>query len=147
MELVSLIISICSLLLSLITFIVYDKKIKKQNLILNQYQIQNIEEEKLKKKCAKISGNIIKEHRGIRKLIISNEGLAPARNICITDILDYKGIILTRTASIPFELLNPGECFEVQFMISESAPDIIKMEYTWDDDYKNHNIYRQNLQL
>ena len=57
MELVSLIISICSLLLSLITFIVYDKKIKKQNLILNQYQIQNIEEEKLKKKCAKISGN------------------------------------------------------------------------------------------
>ena len=59
MELVSLIISICSLLLSLITFIVYDKKIKKQNLILNQYQIQNIEEEKLKKKCAKISGNII----------------------------------------------------------------------------------------
>lgn len=49
MELASLIISICALLLSAFTVIIYDRKIKKQNLILNQYQILKIDEENLKK--------------------------------------------------------------------------------------------------
>lgn len=61
MELASLIISICALLLSAFTFVIYDRKIKKQNLILNQYQILKIDEENLKKKCAKISGTVIRE--------------------------------------------------------------------------------------
>lgn len=147
MELASLIISICALLLSAFTFVIYDRKIKKQNLILNQYQILKIDEENLKKKYAKISGTVIRENRQMRKLVISNEGLASAHNICITDIRNFRGISLTGMASIPFELLNPGEHFEIPFMISESTPDIINVEYTWDDDNKAHNIYKQNLQL
>lgn len=147
MELASLIISICALLLSAFTFVIYDRKIKKQNLILNQYQILKIDEENLKNKCAKISGTVIRENRQMRKLVISNEGLASAHNICITDIRNFRGISLTGMASIPFELLNSGEHFEIPFMISESTPDIINVEYTWDDDNKAHNIYKQNLQL
>lgn len=147
MELASLIISICALFLSAFTFVIYDRKIKKQNLILNQYQILKIDEENLKNKCAKISGTVIRENRQMRKLVISNEGLASAHNICITDIRNFRGISLTGMASIPFELLNPGKHFEIPFMISESTPDIINVEYTWDDDNKAHNIYKQNLQL
>lgn len=149
MEWASLIISIISLLISGIIFFRYDKKIKKQDLILNQYKIQKIEEERIKKKCANISGVITKtsESGGMRKLIIYNDGSAPARNINITDIRNYKGILLTGMPCFPFDLLNPGEHIEVPFMISESTPDIINMEYTWDDDNKAHNIYEQNLQL
>lgn len=52
MEWVSLIISIFALLLSALIFIKYDKKIKEQNIIINQYRLQQIEEEKQKKqKC------------------------------------------------------------------------------------------------
>lgn len=148
MEWASLIISIISLLISGISFFRYDRKIKKQNLILNQYQIQEIEKERIKKKCANISGEIkMGKSNGMRKLIISNKGLAPARNINMTDIRNFRGILLTGMPCFPFDLLNPGEHIEIPFMISESTPDNINMEYTWDDDNKVHNIYKQNLKL
>ena len=60
MEYISLIVSICALAISAISFIRYDRKIKKQNWLINQYQIQQIEEKKCAQNSAKISGSIIK---------------------------------------------------------------------------------------
>lgn len=140
MEWASLIISICALIISIINFI-YDRKIK-------VYKIHKNKEEEHKSKCAKICGFIIKEDRGMRKLQIFNNGLAPARNIRITDIRKTKGIILTGGLVFPYDLLNSGEHVEIQFMLSESTPpDIINIKYTWDDNNKIGNTYNQSLQL
>lgn len=147
MELASLIISICTFAWTIIAYILHERTLKKQNKVINQYQIQKIEEEKLRKKCAKISGDIIKENRKMRILVISNKGIAPARNINVTDIRKFKGVFLTKAIGFPYTLLGPEEKIEISFMISESTPDNINIEYTWDDDNKTHNIYKQDLQL
>lgn len=147
MECVSLIVSILALLISAICFIRYDRKIKKQQLIINQYIIQEKEEEKRNNKCAKISCSIIKGNRGTRTLIISNAGLAPARNINVTDIREIKGILQTGGLVFPYLLLNPGEKIEIPFMISLSSPDKINIKCRWDDENKQNNIYEQSLQL
>lgn len=147
MECVSLIVSILALLISAICFIRYDRKIKKQQLIINQYIIQEKEEEKRNNKCAKISCSIIKGNRGTRTLIISNAGLAPARNINVTDIREIKGILQTGGLVFPYSLLNPGEKIEIPFMISLSSPDKINIKCRWDDENKQNNIYEQSLQL
>lgn len=122
MEYISLIVSICALAISAISFIRYDRKIKKQNWLINQYQIQQIEEKKCAQNSAKISGSIIKGKMGMRTLVITNTGLAPARNINITDIRDFKGIIQTGGLCFPYMLLNPREQIEVTFLLAECAP-------------------------
>lgn len=147
MEYISLIVSICALAISAISFIRYDRKIKKQNWLINQYQIQQIEEKKCAQNSAKISGSIIKGKMGMRTLVITNTGLAPARNINITDIRDFKGIIQTGGLCFPYMLLNPREQIEVTFLLAECAPNVINMKYSWDDDLKTDNIYQQSLQL
>lgn len=147
MEYISLIVSICALAISAISFIRYDRKIKKQNWLINQYQIQQIEEKKCAQNSAKISGSIIKGKMGMRTLVITNTGLAPARNINITDIRNIKGIIQTGGLCFPYKLLNPREQIEVTFLLAECAPNVINMKYSWDDDLKTDNIYQQSLQL
>ena len=147
MEYISLIVSICALAISAISFIRYDRKIKKQNWLINQYQIQQIEEKKCAQNSAKISGSIIKGKMGMRTLVITNTGLAPARNINITDIRNIKGIIQTGGLCFPYMLLNPREQIEVTFLLAECAPSVINMKYSWDDDLKTDNIYQQSLQL
>lgn len=147
MEWVSLIVSICALLISAICFIRYDRKIKKQQLIINQYIIQEKEEEKRNNKCARISCSIAKGSRGMRTLIISNTGLAPARNVSVTDIRNFKGIIQTGGLVFPYALLNPGENIEIPFLVSISSPDTINVKSMWDDEDKQNNIYEQILQL
>lgn len=147
MECVSLIVSICALLIAAISFIRYDRKIKKQDLIINQYIIQEKEEKMRINKCAKISCSIIKGNRGMRTLIISNTGLAPAQNINVTDIRKYEGIVQTGGLVFPYALLNPGEKIEIPFFVSISSPDTINVKSMWNDENKQNNVYEQILQL
>lgn len=148
MEWVSLIISIFALLLSALIFIKYDKKIKEQNIIINQYRLQQIEEEKQKNKSAKISGSIVRESIRDRKLVITNEGPATARNICITDIRSIRGINQTGGWVFPYGFLKPGRNIEVPFMLSDDyVIEKIELKYTWEDEYRKDNFYEQTLQL
>lgn len=147
MDCVSLIVSICALIISAISFIRYDKKIKEQNLAINQYKMQQIEESKRMNNSAKVSGAIIKGNRDMRTLVISNTGLAPARNVNVTDIRKFKGVLQTGGLVFPYSLLNPGEKIEIPFMISLSSPDTIDVKCRWDDENKQNNIYQQTLQL
>lgn len=152
---ISLIISICSfiislttLIISLINFIRYDRKIKKQNCLINQYQIQQIEEKKCAQNSAKIFGSIIRGKMGMRTLVIINKGLATAKNFHLFDIRDNKGIFQTdKLSAYDWQELAPEGKIEVPFIISESAPDTIRIKCIWDDDHKTGNIYQQNLQL
>lgn len=148
MEYISLIVSICALAISAISFIRYDRKIKKQNCLINQYQIQQIEEKKCAQNSAKISGYIIRGKMGMRTLVITNKGLATAKNFHLFDIRDYNGIFQTdKLSAYDRQELAPEGKIEVPFIISESAPDAIRIKCIWDDDHKTGNIYQQSLQL
>lgn len=148
MEYISLFVSICSLAIPAISFFLYDRKIKKQNCLINQYQIQQIEEKKCALNSAKIFGSIIRGKMGMRTLVITNKGLATAKNFHLFDIRDNKGILQTgKLSAYDRQELAPEGKIEVPFIISESAPDAIRIKCIWDEDHKTGNIYQQSLQL
>lgn len=101
MKFINLIVSICTLIIYAASSW-YDRKIKKLNLAINQYEMQQIEESKRMNISAKVSGAIIKGNRDMRTLVISNTGLAPARNVNVTDIRNYKGVLQTGGLVLPY---------------------------------------------
>lgn len=145
MGLASIIISILALLGSLATYIIHDRKIKKQEKMINDYQLAKFKEDEEDKKKALVCGNIIKKVRGQRVLKIYNKGKATATNINIQG-LDIQEIEVYDKI-LPYELMNPQDCADIRFLIIMDAPPTLKLTYTWDDEYKTGNTYTQILSL
>lgn len=141
----SIIISILALIGTVYTYFVHDRKIKRQESIINEYQLAKFKEEKEEGKKALISGNIIKTERSQRVLKIYNKGKATATNINIQG-LDIREIELQDNI-LPYELLNPQDYAQIKFLIIMNAPSTIKLTYTWDDAYQTGNSSTQILPL
>lgn len=146
METASLIISILALIASVLTYFLHDRRIKKQEAKINEYQLTKIQEEKIENKKAQLSGNIsIFKNDGKRILKITNNGKETASNIRM-EILN--GVhISTIINPFPFELLNPTESFEMTFYIPMGPYGKLKVKYIWDDKFQNNNEFTQLLQL
>lgn len=145
MEQASLILSIIALLGSLATYIVHDRKIKKQEAKINEYQLAKIKEEEEDSKKAQVCGNIIKYDKGKRVLKVYNKGKAPAKNIRIEGI--EENMFFDGTELLPFGLLNPQEAFELTFNIYNINQHILKITIHWDDLSHNDNTFTQQLSL
>lgn len=145
MELASLILSIIALLGSLVTYIVHDRKIKKQEAKINEYQLAKIKEEEEDSKKAQVCGNIIKYDKGKRVLKVYNKGKAPAKNIRIEGI--DENMFFDGTELLPFGLLNSQEAFELTFNIYNINQHILKITIHWDDLSHNDNTFTQQLSL
>lgn len=145
MELASLILSIIALLGSLVTYIVHDRKIKKQEAKINEYQLAKIKEEEEDSKKAQVCGNILKYDKGKRVLKVYNKGKAPAKNIRIEGI--DENMFFDGTELLPFGLLNPQEAFELTFNIYNINQHILKITIHWDDLSHNDNTFTQQLSL
>ena len=145
MEQASLILSIIALLGSLATYIVHDRKIKKQEAKINEYQLAKIKEEEEDSKKAQVCGNIIKYDKGKRVLKVYNKGKAPAKNIRIEGI--DENMYFDGTELLPFGLLNPQEAFELTFNIYNINQHVLKITIHWDDLSNNDNTFTQQLSL
>ena len=75
MELASIILSIIALLGSLVTYIVHDRKIKRQEAKINEYQLAKIKEEEEDSKKAQICGNIIKYDKDRACFVAARESI------------------------------------------------------------------------
>ena len=122
----SIIISILALIGTVYTYFVHDRKIKRQESIINEYQL-------------------VKYDSGKRVLKFYNRGKAMATNINIQG-LDIQAIDIYDNI-LPYELLNPQDYAEITFRIIMNAPSIIKLTYTWDDAYQTGNSSTQILSL
>jgi len=91
MEMASIIISILALIGTVYTYFVHDRKIKRQESIINEYQLAKFKEEEEESKKAQICGNIVKYDSGKRVLKFYNRGKAMATNINIQG-LDIQAI-------------------------------------------------------
>lgn len=146
MELASLIVSIIALAASGFTYFIHDRKIKKQEATINDYQLTKLHEEKIVNKKAQLSGSItIFKNDGKRILKITNHGKATATNVRMKVL---NGVHITAFIDpFPFELLNPTESFEMTFYIPMGPCGKLKVKYIWDDPYQNNNEFTQLLQL
>lgn len=141
-----LIISCLALGVSVFTYFKHDKKIKAQEQIINDYQINKIAKENEESKKASIRGNIIKGDRGKRTLKVYNCGKAAARNIRVEG-LDIESLAVMRNGLFPYELMNPQDYTELIICIVKGSPSTIKLKYIWDDDFGRNNEFKQVLTL
>lgn len=140
------VVSLGALIFSAYTYSKHDKKIKAQEQIINDYQINKIAKENEESKKASIRGNIIKGDRGKRTLKVYNCGKAAARNIRVEG-LDIDSLAVMRNNLFPYELMNPQDYTELIIYIVKGSPSTIKLKYIWDDDFGRNNEFEQVLTL
>ena len=147
MAVASLIISCLSLLLGGFSFWLYDRKIKKQDAIINEYRIKQFETKQEEEKKAVIRANIIKEEKGKRTMKIYNSGKAVAYNIRIKFQSDMNEIVYDDKL-FPYEKLMPQDCTSLSLLrICTGASNKINVKFIWDDDFQKDNYNTQVLTL
>lgn len=140
------VVSLGALIFSAYTYSKHDKKIKAQEQIINDYQINKIAKENEESKKASIRGNIIKGDKGMRTLKVYNCGKATARDIRVEG-LDIGSLAVMRNDLFPYELMNPQDYTEVVIWVVKGSPSTIKLKYVWDDDLGQNNEFEQVLTL
>lgn len=138
-------ISAAALLLSLYTYLRHDAKIKKQNALINQFQLERFKKETDSEKKAIIEANVIKSEKGKRIIKVYNKGKSIAKNVIVTFpgkpnliISDYPSLIDIR----------PQNSLEiVAFAFESSLGDTLKIDFEWQDDLRLDNKDSQTLQI
>ncbi len=144
LDLVPIVISIISILGTLFTYIKHDKKIKKQEALLNQYQINKIEVEKTERKKALVKALCYDEGQAGKKLRIYNAGIAKATNVRI-EFVDGLSSDVVEMEQFPFRLLNPQDYTDIIFNIYSCSKTTITVQFIWDDDFQKDNTFEQDF--
>lgn len=139
-------VSFAALGVSIFTYFKHDKKLKAQERVINEYQINKIKKEDEENKKAYIKGNTCTGNRGQTVLKIFNCGKAIARNIRVEG-LDADSLIVIGKDLFPYELMNPQDNTELTIWITKDSPTTIKLKFIWDDDFKQDNEFEQVLTL
>lgn len=139
-----IIISICSLALSLYTYFKHDSKIKKQSARLNKYQLEKIEKEKESEQKAILESNVIKGDRGKRIVKVYNKGKSIAKNVIVT-FPNEEGFTVTNNPS-PIDI-RPQQGIDILLFMYESPFNKTDIEITWSDNFKESNLDRQTVQI
>jgi hypothetical protein len=126
-----------------------DRKLKRQQLQINEFQLQSIKDGQAEKKQALLRAKGYQDNR-IWVVKIWNEGVSVAKNIRLSseDIeKDDKIQLRLRSGKIPYPLLNRGDSFEIYATLSEGRNPVPKIKLIWDDDYKKDNEREQVLEF
>lgn len=140
-------ISIASLTISIATYLIDDKKLKKQQALINEYQIEKNKEEQEEKGKALIECSVVKTGGSkLDYLKIYNRGKATAFNINI-EVLDLKDNIDFMEHCIPFPKLIPQQSFDLHYFLDCGGRDYHTIKITWDDPYKQKESVELSVNL
>lgn len=145
MEIASLLIAIFALLFSLYTYLVHDMKIKQQDKLINEYNIEKIKTEKIKEKKAFIEAYVIEGPNGNKIIKVYNSGKSVANNVIVT-IPESDGYQV-KTNLIPIEIL-PAHNIDIEIgAIRARCPSTIIIDFDWDDMFQQKNKASQTIQI
>lgn len=147
-------ISLISILIAagafLYTYFV-DRRVKAQEIALNDIQIKKHREEEAESKKAVIEANIYKSGKSSWKMKVYNKGKSSARNIrFISDDIEKEnsGIeIYTPNGTLPYPLLHPQTSFELSVVLYMGHNPVPKVKFIWDDDYGENQEREQILNI
>ncbi len=144
----SVVLSALALLGTSYTYFVHNRKLKKQELQLNQYKIQKNQAEEIERKRADIRGNVISSSGGARVLKIFNKGKSVAYNVRVEYLDGCDAIIIHDDDVFPIEALEPYQNgADLYLHLSNSSPRAIKLKFIWNDEFQDNNEYVQVLQI
>lgn len=145
MEIAAFCISIFSVLFTVIIYIVHDGKIKKQEKIINDYQIQQHEKEKLEMKKARIEA-VMEIGPGLDRLLrIYNRGYVIARNVVVA-IPDNCGLNVEEN---PFPInIKPNASIAIRCMsLTRGELGMVEIVFEWGDEFSDSNSETQIIQF
>lgn len=146
MDIVSVILAVFALALSAYTYFAHDRRLKKQEQRLNEYQLRSLAQSEEENKKAVIRAKTVKYKSGNRMLFICNEGKSKARNLKV-EMPDAEQVYASRPAfPLSYEELLPGANREVLLHLSE-GDDELTLSYEWADDFKRDNKESQTIDL
>lgn len=142
------ILSIISLGFAAFIYFKHDKKIKSQELLINEYQLNTHKDAEIEKKKAIVKANIINRGKGSYRIKIFNSGQAVANNIRVELSLENgqsldNALVITANP-FPFAMLSPHDSAEISFMAFLGSPDSFYIKTMWDDQFEEN---RENVQL
>ena len=130
------IFSICGIIGGIFMYYRHDKKIKKQEHLLNELQIKQIR-------------NIIHEKNGSRRIRFYNSGQADARNVRVEIVNEstLEGVYLYEAWG-PYDLITSHNGYrEEGMLLCEGHTDALQLRIIWDDDFGKGRSILQSPQL
>ena len=144
MEIIGLILSILAIALSAYTYFNHDRKIKKQQKLLNDYQLEKVEKEKIEALRAIMEVKVIKKRDGLDGIVISNKGKSIARSVNVT--IPENELYEVMNNPCPIDI-RPQQNIEITMILFNNFPDKIELEFEWKDEFKEVNVESQFIQL
>lgn len=145
-EWISLILSGLALLGTVITYFSHDRKLKKQEELLNKISLLEAQEREENRKKARINGALLYHGKGNNELVITNSGEAEARNVKIHVLDNSDDGCSWLNESMTIRQLTPGNSYKFRFFTVEGASDEMHLQYKWEDDFSIENEYCEYLQ-
>ena len=125
-------------------------EIKKTSQVSEEYmtlQIEKLKQEAIEKKQARIRGNIIDAPgNGNRRLKIFNAGQAVARNVNVEWLNPNEEVIVQWEFGLIGEI-SPQNARSYNIALCMGHPETMRLRYTWADDYKEDNVFEEDVQL
>lgn len=110
-------------------------------------QIEKMKQEAISRQQAVIRGNIVKEYRpGSRTLKIFNAGMAMARKVRVEWLNQSAEVFVNGDFSNIGEM-TPQNSRSYNIALTKGHPEIMKLRYSWEDDYSKENQIEEFLQL
>ena len=147
-SIVSLIVAFGALGFSFFTYFAHDRELKRQERIINDFQLSALAREEAELKKAQIRGSIIKTSaKGGRELRIYNSGKAIAYNVKVywTNSDDENTFLHEDISNIG--TLTPHNPRSFSISLNYGHYDTMNLRYTWSDEYQDNNVFEENLQL
>ena len=143
---ISVFIAILAFLFSVCTYVIHDRKLKKQESLLNEYQLRALSQGEEEKKKAVIRAKAIKIKGGQRTLYVYNTGNAKARNVIVAMIKDDQVFATRPEMPVTYSELLPDAHREIILHLTE-GDDVLTLNFTWDDDFNTNNNETQTIDL
>lgn len=146
MDMISIVVAVLALAFSCYTFFAHDRRLKKQEKLLNEYQLRLMAQSEEDNKKAVIRARSVKYTGGKRTLYIYNTGKAKARNLKV-DMIEDEQVIASRP-DLPqiYEELLPNASREILLLLTE-GDDEITLTFEWEDDFGKNNKESQTIDL
>ena len=136
LEYMSLFLSVCSLIFSIVIYIKHGKKLNSQQTEINEIKLNNLHEQEILKKKAKIDIQVRNlQSEGVRQIILINTGQSTASNVRVS----IKDTTLVDKIQESYTIVPNDKVY----ILNDKSEGVI--EIFFDDDSRKDNYITKEL--
>lgn len=135
MDFWALVVSVITMIGGAIGFLLYDRKLKKQEKELNDLTISSMEIDKIERNSANLECEIHRctDNYQFVRVFVTNVGRSIARNIRVV-LPQEQNISVVEEVRLSHDLLQVNQRYELQTLVGDDDLRILRLTIMWDDD-------------